>query len=114
MHIGGATQTMTGPCGTIVVTYRVPQEGDQYVAECPEFEVSSCGDTIDDAFNMIGDAVQLYLNTLEDEGQRERVFVEREIAVFETESPPAQLSIAAGLDEYVKRQAIPVQLYAYA
>lgn len=106
---------MTGPVGSIIVTFRVHREEDEYVAECPELGVASCGDTIDDAFNMIGDAVELFLNSLEDEGERERFFRERNITVFQDESPSQGVaSISARLDEYVKRQVVPVNLYAYA
>ena len=109
-------QVMEGPEGSIVVTYRVRKEGDQFVAECIELGVASCGDTIDDAFRMIDDAVTLYLNSLEEEGERERVFKERGIIVFKTPRAEAgrDSMIAVGLDEYVKRQEVPIHLLQYA
>jgi predicted RNase H-like HicB family nuclease len=37
------------------------QEGDQYVAKCPELGVSSCGDTPEQALAALKEAVELYL-----------------------------------------------------
>ena len=36
-------------------------EGDTYVAYCPELDVSSCGDTVDDARAHLRTAVRLFL-----------------------------------------------------
>jgi hypothetical protein len=49
--------------------------------------VASCGDTIDEAFDALEDAVTLYLDTLEEEGGRERVFAERGIRIVPGDLP---------------------------
>ncbi|WP_067969363.1 type II toxin-antitoxin system HicB family antitoxin [Nocardiopsis trehalosi] len=43
------------------VTVVVHREGDQYVAQCLEVEVSSFGDTREEAEAMITEALELYL-----------------------------------------------------
>lgn len=65
--------------GHIVRTFRVHEEDGRYVSVCDELDVPSCGDTIDEAFENLADAVTLYLNTLDDAGESERVFTERNI-----------------------------------
>jgi predicted RNase H-like HicB family nuclease len=37
------------------------RESDTYVSLCPELDVSSCGDTPDEALQMLKEAVELYL-----------------------------------------------------
>jgi predicted RNase H-like HicB family nuclease len=37
------------------------REGEAYVSLCPELDVSSCGDTPDEALRMLKEAVELYL-----------------------------------------------------
>ena len=48
------------------LTFKAYKEGDQYVSECVELGVTSCGDTLDEAFGAITDAATLYLDTLAD------------------------------------------------
>ena len=37
------------------------QEGDQYVAKCPELGVASCGNSPEEAIDALREAVELYL-----------------------------------------------------
>ena len=62
--------------GYIILTFKVHAEDGQYVSECPELGVASCGDTIDKAFKAVQDATAVYLETLTDEGETERVMTE--------------------------------------
>ncbi len=63
--------------GYIVVEFVVVKEGNQYSSWCPEFDIASCGDSPEEAVRNLGDALELYVNTLEEEGERERVFREK-------------------------------------
>lgn len=45
----------------IILTAAVWKEESQYVSQCPELGVSSCGDTRDEALSMLKEAVDLYL-----------------------------------------------------
>lgn len=115
-----SSEVMTGPRGSIVVTYRVYREDDQYVAECSELEVASCGGNIDEAFRMIGDAVELFLNSLEEEGECERFFTEHEISVIPDAILETTLegkcveNVPARIGEYIQRQVVPLHILAYA
>lgn len=41
----------------------IEREGDGYVALCPEFDVASQGDTVDEARRNLHEAVELFLDT---------------------------------------------------
>ena len=41
--------------------YTLYREGDDYVAQCLDFDVSSFGSTKDEALRMLHEAVELYL-----------------------------------------------------
>ena len=62
-------------------TALVEREGDGYVALCPEFDVASQGDTVEEARSNLVEAVALFLETADpSEIQRRRhseVFVTR-------------------------------------
>jgi predicted RNase H-like HicB family nuclease len=49
-------------------TVHIFREGDAYVAHVAELDVSSCGDTIEDARRNIRDAVRGFLETSEEIG----------------------------------------------
>ena len=55
----------------------VRKEGTQYASWCPELDVASCGDTMEEACNNLDDAVDLYLDTLLEEGDLLQVLEER-------------------------------------
>ena len=63
---------------TITLTLEVEREDDQYVSLCPELDVSSYGDTVEDALQHLRDAIALYLETIEQDGELERIFRERD------------------------------------
>jgi predicted RNase H-like HicB family nuclease len=70
--------------GYIALTFSVvfDEETRQYTGTCIELGVGTCGDTIDETFDQITDAVDLYLNSIEEEGERPRVFAERGIQIL--------------------------------
>ena len=92
-----ATQTM----GYVVLTLRAYPEGKQWVSECLELGVTSCGDTIEEALENIRDAVTLYLNTIEQQGEQARIFRERGVVVHSGEPPDGEIPVWARLREVV-------------
>jgi predicted RNase H-like HicB family nuclease len=62
---------------TLELTVLVRKEGEQYSSWCPELDVASCGDTIEEACANLDDAVDLYLETLRSEGELLNVLAER-------------------------------------
>ena len=63
------------------VTAIIEREGDGYVALCPELDVASQGNTIEDARNNLQEAVQLFLEAADPKETEQRrhseVFVTR-------------------------------------
>jgi predicted RNase H-like HicB family nuclease len=65
----------------ISLTLEIRREDGQFAAYCRELGTATCGDTFEEAHKNIVEAVTLDLNTLEDIGERERVFKERGIRI---------------------------------
>jgi len=76
-----------GPMGYIDLEVVVRKEGNQYSSWCPDLDIASCGDSPEDAVRNLGDAVTLYLNTLEEEGERQLFFKERDIRIVPVDEP---------------------------
>ena len=60
------------------ITYRVEvfKEGDQYVSLCPELNVSSFGDTEEEAEAALREAVQLFVEQCDEMGTFEEILEE--------------------------------------
>jgi predicted RNase H-like HicB family nuclease len=102
----------------IVVTLRLSKSPGEteYVSECPELGVASCGTTIDEALAMGEEAVSLYLETLADEGELDRVLTARGLAI-EADAPAgpepdADVRVAVG--SVVSRRMVPIPSHAAA
>lgn len=69
------------------LTALVWKEGDQYVSKCPELEVASCGDTIEEALENLKEAVELYIANAKELGilddELEAVFSRKFVTTFE-------------------------------
>lgn len=94
---------------TVILTSVVEPEGEMFVSTCPELGTASCGDTIQEAFENLEEAITVHLNALEELGERERVFRERGIEILHVhveETTPRPLPI----DKFMKvsRHPIPV------
>lgn len=72
---------MTSREGYIKVSGIVRQEGKHYVAWCPELDIASSGESVEEAYKNLADAVDLYLQTLDETGEKQQVLTERGIPV---------------------------------
>ena len=61
---------------TVIFRVEIFEEEGQYVALCPELNVSSYDDTIEGAKNSINEAVELFLEECEEAGTLEEVLEE--------------------------------------
>jgi len=52
---------------TIHLTALIEKEGDGYVALCPELEIASQGDTVEEARAMVKEAVELFFECASEE-----------------------------------------------
>ncbi len=73
----------------ILLTGMVEREDDQYVSICPELGVASCGDTVEEAFAMLAEAIELQLENLTDMDTLNDFLREYNVRV-EYEPPPYQ------------------------
>lgn len=69
------------------LTAIIEREGDGYVALCPELDIASQGDTVNDARNNLKEALELFFKAASPEEIKERLHTE----VYVT-----QLEIAGG------------------
>lgn len=99
---------MSGGGSYVILTYKVWAEKGQFVSECQELGVASCGDTIDEAFRNIQDAVTLYLNSIEEQGDRPRIFKERGIRMLKAPRAPKSALTDVSVNEYVTRHCVNI------
>jgi predicted RNase H-like HicB family nuclease len=66
----------------IVVTHVIKKENNQYVATCPEFDVSSFGDSVEEANENLKEAILLYLEGIDELKVREQIFKEKSIKIY--------------------------------
>ena len=97
--------------GVIVLTTLVEPEGDKYVSWCEELGTASCGDTVEEAFANVLEAVEVHLNGLEEVGETERVFEERGIKVL-PHSSDESTTRPVPLEKIIRISRIPVPVPA--
>jgi len=73
--------------GYIAVEIVVTKEGNQYSSWCPELDIASCGNSPEEAVKNLSDALELYLDTLEQEGERKQIFKERGLRIVSVDEP---------------------------
>jgi predicted RNase H-like HicB family nuclease len=66
----------------IVLRHIIKKEGKGYSACCPELDVCSQGKTVEEANENLKEAVTLYLDTMDELGQREKIFKRRNIVFY--------------------------------
>lgn len=104
----------TNGIGFITVTFRVHKEDGKYVGRCVELGISSCAKSPEKALVRAQEASILYLNTLEEVGERARVFAEAGITINAEQSHEAVSVCASPDDELIALRSVPIQTYSYA
>lgn len=84
----------SSPRGYIVLRFRAHRDGETslYEGECMELEVTSFGETLDDALRSTMEATALYLETLDGLGEREKLFANKGIVIYPGD-PGAELQV---------------------
>lgn len=59
------------------MTAVIEREGDGYVALCPEMDIASQGDAIEEAWNNLHEAMELFMECASPEEVRQRVLERR-------------------------------------
>ena len=74
-----------------------------FVSTCIELGTASCGDTIQEAFENLEEAIAVHLNALEELGETERVFHERGIEILRSpieETVPRRVPNRQGSEDF--------------
>ena len=75
---------MKDEVGYFVLTNVAERDGDGFVAACFELGAVGSGDTVEEAFENLDEAVSVQLEALEEAGEWERVFRENGVEVAST------------------------------
>ena len=97
------------PSGYITLTGFAEREGDQFASFCRELGTASCGDTLEEAFENLRDAVRIHLEGLAETGELGRFLQEKRIVVRKTRST-ALLSVKVPPEKIVMtfRERVPL------
>jgi len=92
----------------ILVTYVITKKDDIFYATCPELEISSQGDTKEEADNNLKEAVLCYLDTIEELGIRAEVFKQKNIILHKFQENAENKMINVPTGAFVKVNSIPI------
>ena len=94
--------------GYVALTGYIEPEDDGFNAYCPELGVASCGDTIEEALDNLGDALELQLLELADIGRLERDFRENGVTVKAGPLPAESVMVSAPVGKTIRVYILPV------
>ena len=94
--------------GYVVLTGTVEPEDGMFVSYCPELGVSSCGDTVEEALDNLGEALAVHIGALEEIGELERVFQEKELRVITAPAPTESVSVSIPPGKTVRAYTQPI------
>ena len=94
--------------GYVVLTGYTEPEDDGFNAYCPELGVASCGDTVEEALDNLGDAIGLQVLELADIGRLERDLLEKGITVKTGPPPTESVAVSAPLGKILRIYVLPV------
>ena len=97
-----------------MLTGTVEPEDRQFVSYCPELDVSSCGGTIEEALDNLGEAIEVQISELGDLGYLERVFRKNEVEVKTPPMPADTVSVSVPPGRIVRAYLQTVLLAAVA
>ena len=94
--------------GYVVLTGTVQWDEVAYWSRCPELGVASCGDTIEEALDNLGEALELQLLELADIGRLARDFRENGITVKAGPLPAEVVMVSAPVGKTIRVYILPV------
>jgi len=98
----------------IIVTHVIKKENDQYVAICPEFDVSSFGETVENANENLKEAISLYLEGIEELNIRDQIFKEKSITTYISQPKSVvnnyKFEKKLGNQPFIKKESLQVAL----
>ena len=86
----------------------VESEDHLFVSHCPELGVASCGDTVEEALDNLGEALTVHLEALEEIGELERVLGEKRLHVITAPTPAESVDVPVPLARTIRPYAQPI------
>ena len=74
--------------GYISLNFKIAQEGEDWTGECIELGTATYGSTPHGVWKELQELVELHLNGLEEEGERDRFFKDNNIVVYPSPQQP--------------------------
>jgi predicted RNase H-like HicB family nuclease len=98
----------------IRLTNIITKEEKMFFAHCPELDVGSQGETVEEANNNLKGAVGIYLNTIEELGTRKEIFKKKNIKIYHYKPKPTlkKINIPKSYNNlpYITQQAMALRL----
>ena len=102
------TSVLEASGGYVVLTGYTEPEDDGFNAYCPELGVATCGDTVEEALDNLGDAIGLQILELADIGRLEQDFQENGIAVKTGPLPAESVTTPVPVGKTLRVYVLPV------
>ena len=102
------TSILEADGGYVVLTGYTEPEDDGFNAYCPELGVATCGDTVEEALDNLGDAIGLQVLELADIGRLERDLREKGITVKAGPLPAESVIAPVPVGKTIRVYVLPV------
>ena len=94
--------------GYVVLTGTVQWDEVAYWSRCPELGVASCGDTIEEALDNLGEALEIFCEDLADIGTLAREFRKGGVEVKTGPLPTDSVTVSLPIGKIVRVYIVPV------
>ncbi len=105
----------SNPVGYVVLRFRIYEDPETglYQGECLDLDAASFGESVEEALDATMEATALYLETIDDLGERDRIFKERGIEIVTKEpSDDTTLEVVSHPSEIISVQRLAVVVAA--
>jgi len=94
----------------IILTYMINKEEKMFFAYCPELDIGSQGEIVEEANNNLKNAVILYLNIIKELGTRKEIFQKRNIKIYHYKptSIKIDMPISYNNSPFITQQAMSI------
>lgn len=98
----------------IRLTNIITKEEKMFFSHCPELDIGSQGETVEEANNNLKDAIILYLNTIKELGTRKEIFKKKNIKTYSYKPKPIleknKMPKSFNNFPFITQQAMPLNL----
>ena len=102
------TSVLETDSGYVVLTGTVQWDEVAYWSRSPELGVASCGDTIEEALDNLGEALAIFFEDLADIGTLDRELREKGLAVNTGPPPTESVVVSAPLGKTIRVYIQPI------